>query len=145
MPWSGVLCLLHTDKHMVVWKKVGESITIQCKDSSGQENLEVKRGLEEKTILATSRSSPSKNTICQNLTSRIQTHGTFPNVAILIKNLSAEDTGPYWCLYSTSNHESGIEFIKGQGSLLLVVTGKSFFIVIINCYNEKYLFVSNKS
>ncbi|XP_013870387.1 uncharacterized protein LOC106522081 [Austrofundulus limnaeus] len=113
--------LAAAEKYKVEWRKVGNSITIQCKDSSGQEHLDVKGGLEETSIIFTSKINPSKIVISPNMTSRIQTHGTFPNVQILIKNLSVEDMGPYWCLYSTYKG-SGSDYIKGQGSLLLVVT-----------------------
>ncbi|XP_017277393.1 uncharacterized protein si:rp71-81e14.2 [Kryptolebias marmoratus] len=121
------LCLCNTllivaEAKGAVWRKVGESITIQCKGASDQNCLSVRKGLNDTQIYFTSKASPSKCIIDKDMIKRVQTHGVFPNVQILIKNLTEDDTGPYWCLYSKIDSEYNKETVKGDGSLLLVVT-----------------------
>lgn len=113
----------------MVWKKVGESITIQCRSASDHESLEVKKGLNETQIFSTTNANPHKKIIIPSMAARVQTNGNFPNMDILIKNLSVDDTGPYWCFYAKFSGKS-VETIKGAGSVLLVVTGESSLIKI---------------
>uniref|UniRef100_A0A3B4GCL0 Immunoglobulin V-set domain-containing protein n=1 Tax=Pundamilia nyererei TaxID=303518 RepID=A0A3B4GCL0_9CICH len=102
---------------------VGQQVTIQCRSASNQEMLYLKRGLnEEEDIFCLT--DLQKSTINQKFTDRLQFHGPFPNVDILLKNLTLDDTGPYWCVYKvSSNYE--FKTSRGNGSVLLVVTGES--------------------
>lgn len=53
----------------------------------------------------------------------MQLNGNFPNLDFLLKNLTSDDTGVYWCLYKEFDAKSGTTaVIEGQGSVLLVVT-----------------------
>ncbi|XP_005925547.1 uncharacterized protein LOC102304363 isoform X1 [Haplochromis burtoni] len=108
-----------TDGYEVIRKKVGQQVTIQCRSASNQEMLYLKRGLnEEEDIFCLTL---QKSTINQKFTDRLQFHGPFPNVDILLKNLTLDDTGPYWCVYKvSSNYE--LKTSRGNGSVLLVVT-----------------------
>ncbi|XP_042078160.1 uncharacterized protein LOC102304363 isoform X2 [Haplochromis burtoni] len=107
------------DGYEVIRKKVGQQVTIQCRSASNQEMLYLKRGLnEEEDIFCLTL---QKSTINQKFTDRLQFHGPFPNVDILLKNLTLDDTGPYWCVYKvSSNYE--LKTSRGNGSVLLVVT-----------------------
>nr|XP_004558467.2 uncharacterized protein LOC101486811 isoform X1 [Maylandia zebra] len=109
-----------TDGYEVIRIKVGKQVTIQCKSASNQEMLYLKRGLnEEEDIFYLT--DLKKSTINQKFTDRLQFHGQVPNVDILLKNLTLDDTGPYWCVYKmTSNYE--LKASRGNGSVLLVVT-----------------------
>ncbi|CAI5675233.1 unnamed protein product [Oreochromis niloticus] len=109
-----------TDGHGVVRINVGKQITIQCKSASNQDMLYLKKGLnEEEDIYFT---DSNKSTINQKFTDRLQFHGKLPNVDILIKNLTLDDTGPYWCVYKSTDQKYELKTTKGSGSVLLVVT-----------------------
>ncbi|CAI5675231.1 unnamed protein product [Oreochromis niloticus] len=120
-----ILCLYGTartaaDGHGVVRINVGKQITIQCKSASNQDMLYLKKGLnEEEDIYFT---DSNKSTINQKFTDRLQFHGKLPNVDILIKNLTLDDTGPYWCVYKSTDQKYELKTTKGSGSVLLVVT-----------------------
>ncbi|XP_071329942.1 uncharacterized protein [Trachinotus anak] len=124
-----VLCLICTaqsdpESSKVVWKNFGEAITIQCRTSqNAEEFLSLSKGLNEEVQIIYKEKSSGKDNIASEFTSRLQLNGAFPNVDILIKNLTSADTGPYWCVYKRFNKESA-EFMttKGNGSVLLVVT-----------------------
>ncbi|XP_071329940.1 uncharacterized protein [Trachinotus anak] len=127
-----VLCLICTaqsdpESSKVVWKNFGEAITIQCRTSqNAEEFLSLSKGLNEEVQIIYKEKSSGKDNIASEFTSRLQLNGAFPNVDILIKNLTSADTGPYWCVYKRFNKESA-EFMttKGNGSVLLVVTAPS--------------------
>lgn len=117
------IVFFYADGYEVIRRKVGQQVTIQCKSASNQEMLYLKRGLnEEEDIFYLA--DLKKPTINQKFTDRLQFHGQVPNVDILLKNLTLDDTGPYWCVYKmTSNYE--LKASRGNGSVLLVVTGES--------------------
>ncbi|XP_006791616.1 uncharacterized protein LOC102785598 isoform X2 [Neolamprologus brichardi] len=121
-----ILCLYGTartaaDGYAVIRRKVGQQVTIQCRSASNQEMLYLKRGLnEEEDIFYLTDSQ--KSTINQKFTDRLQFHGRVPNVDILIKNLTLDDTGPYWCVYKMSGRNYELKTSRGNGSVLLVVT-----------------------
>ncbi|XP_044038246.1 uncharacterized protein LOC122869371 [Siniperca chuatsi] len=108
----------------VVWKDVGGAVTIQCRPPElNQEMLNLRKGLNEDIQVLFKESNSDKNTIATEFTSRLQLNGEFPNVDILIKNLTSGDTGPYWCEYKRFDPKSSqVVTIKGEGSVLLVVT-----------------------
>ncbi|XP_054892005.1 uncharacterized protein LOC129363753 [Poeciliopsis prolifica] len=122
---STILCLCYTAEMTgVQWREVGQSITIQCRIDSDQEQLSLKMGLNETEIVVIDGGS-KKEIILEEMKDRVQTHGTFPKYDILIKNLRESDTGPYSCTYSkTGDIEQSfcISTTKGKGSVLLVVT-----------------------
>ncbi|XP_041813461.1 uncharacterized protein LOC121621176 [Chelmon rostratus] len=122
-----ILCLSSTaltgpESGGVVWRDFGGSVTIQCRSPDpDQEFLTLKRGLGEDHVLVIENDT-SKNTISKEFTGRLQLHGVFPSVDILIRNLTSGDTGPYWCFYSKFDLKSSQSVSKkGSGSVLLVV------------------------
>lgn len=69
---------------------------------------------------------PKNHTIKKEFDNRLQINGVFPDPDIFIKNLTSNDTGPYWCLYAKTDQKlKEIQENEGQGSMLLVVLGES--------------------
>jgi len=108
-----------------VWRDFGGAVTIQCRVSeTDQMSLDLKRGLNEKSVLFIDGSSDKYYT-GKEFSGRIQFNGKFPNMDIIIKNLTSDDTGLYWCKYTRFDPESSdLVSVKGHDSLLLVVTGE---------------------
>ncbi|XP_074512955.1 uncharacterized protein LOC141781252 isoform X2 [Sebastes fasciatus] len=110
----------------VVWRDLGGSITIQCRPpGTDQEYLSLKKGLSEELEVFYRDGASKKNNVADEFVDRLQIHGVFPNMDILIKNLTSDDTGPYWCLYkkfdpTTHQRVNSV----GNGSVLLVVRDK---------------------
>ncbi|CAK6964844.1 uncharacterized protein si:rp71-81e14.2 isoform X2 [Scomber scombrus] len=104
----------------VEFKDVGEQITIQCRyTESDQTSLTLKKGLDEESEVL-HRVNNGKSTIATQFENRLEVNGEMPNTDILIKNLTSEDTGPYWCVYKRVISGKPEEK-KGKGSMLLVV------------------------
>ncbi|XP_032394364.1 uncharacterized protein LOC116703626 isoform X2 [Etheostoma spectabile] len=110
----------------VVWKDSGEAVTIQCRCSKpDQEFLTLTKGLSEEYHVLYRDGKSEKNTIQEEFKGRLQLNRGFPNVDIFIKNLTSNDTGPYWCEYKKFDQASSkILKMKGTGSILLVVTDR---------------------
>nr|XP_040047168.1 T-cell immunoreceptor with Ig and ITIM domains-like [Gasterosteus aculeatus aculeatus] len=97
----------------VEWKDVGGNVTIGCRPpGEGQTTLSLWKS--EAQILYVHGKS-RKETIASEFSGRLQLTGEFPDIDIIIKNLTSDDTGAYWCKYNT-------ELVLGKGSVLLVVT-----------------------
>ncbi|XP_035511706.1 uncharacterized protein LOC118323751 [Morone saxatilis] len=122
-----ILCLSYTaltgPDSGVVWKDFGGSVTIQCRPPEPeQDSLTLKKGLSEDIDVFNKDSVSDKNTIAEQFKYRLQSNGKFPSVDILIKNLTSDDTGPYWCCYSKFDQKTAsVIHKKGTGSVLLVV------------------------
>ncbi|XP_014832768.1 PREDICTED: uncharacterized protein LOC106910605 [Poecilia mexicana] len=137
----GIICLCYAaEMKEVVWREVGESVTIQCRSGTSKHiSLHLKRGLREDMDIAQINNklklgknqkrlmhfSEIKLHEVKNMIDRVQINGTYPNIDFLLKNLSVDDTGAYWCLYlqDTSNTR---EMIKGGGSVIVVVKENSY-------------------
>ncbi|XP_034395231.1 T-cell antigen CD7 isoform X2 [Cyclopterus lumpus] len=118
-----VLCVSCTGSSGVVWRDFGGDVTIQCRSSeTDQQSLILTMGLcEELALFKDGRSN--KSNIGKKFSGRLEFNGDFPNVDILIKKLTSNDTGTYWCTYTRFNQEFfRSENVPGRGSLLLVVT-----------------------
>lgn len=80
-------------------------------------------GLSEDSDVFFTEKDLVKTTVADRYKHRLQSNGDFPNVNILIKNLTLNDTGPYWCVYKIFDTKTNKQkSIKGDGSVLLVVT-----------------------
>ncbi|XP_034751045.1 uncharacterized protein LOC117958646 isoform X2 [Etheostoma cragini] len=110
----------------VVWRDSGEAVTIQCRCSDpNQEFLTLKKGLSEDYEVLYKDGNSEKDTIKKEFKARLQLNGVFPNVDIFIKNLTSNDTGPYWCEYKKFDPKFNEAMkMKGTGSILLVVTDR---------------------
>ncbi|TKS91867.1 hypothetical protein D9C73_025933 [Collichthys lucidus] len=131
-----ILCLFSTalsdpESGGVVWRDVGGSVTIQCRNTaSAQERLSLEKGLSQDEILNKDRDS-KKITIAKAFRDRLQLDGEFPSLNIFIRNLTTDDMGPYWCVYKKYDNASRqIKTEKGKGSVLLVVRDQERMAVI---------------
>ncbi|XP_018527208.1 uncharacterized protein LOC108880233 [Lates calcarifer] len=108
----------------VVWSEVGQAITIQCQSSETlQDSLTLTKGLNEEVEAVFVDRTTQNFKIADPFKGRLQLNNRFPTVDIRIKNLTSNDTGPYWCVYKRFDTQSAqIITSKGQGSVLLVVT-----------------------
>lgn len=109
------------EKTAVVWRRPGGAFTIQCRYSEQEKvSLNLKRGIKKSDVLFMNLED---QTIKKEFRDRLQINGVFPNLDILIKNLTSNDTGPYWCFY-IKTEENDIPEEEGKGSVLLVVSGE---------------------
>lgn len=114
----------------VVWKNPGEDLTVQCRAKRDVGSLSLKKGLNEEVQIFYKDQKSDKNNIDNDFKNRLQLNGQFPNMDFLIKNLSSADTGLYWCVYGWFDQdEEMVKNEKGQGSVLLVVKGKSHLLI----------------
>ncbi|KAF7221087.1 V-set and transmembrane domain-containing protein 1 [Nothobranchius furzeri] len=112
------LCCSELTDARVMWKEAGESITISCTSDSQLQMMYLMKGLNRDEQIFFTERTKQKHNIKDTMKVRVQAHIVFPKVEVLIKNLTRNDTGPYWCLYKTM---SSSEYTD---SLLLVVTEK---------------------
>lgn len=104
------------------WKRPGEAFTIECRHlEQGLNSLTVKRGIEKSEVLFMSL---DKQLIKDGFKDRLQINGVFPSPDILIRNLTSNDTGPYWCFYEVNDRDD-IKEEEGSGSVLLVVSSEA--------------------
>lgn len=116
---------IYVESGGVVWRDLGGAVTIQCRaPEPNQEFLILKRGLSEDVVLVKENNSGIIPNIDKEFWGRLQVNGVFSSMDILIKNLTSNDTGPYWCLYSRFDGKAKTIEKKGTGSVLLVVTGE---------------------
>ncbi|XP_029293942.1 uncharacterized protein LOC115012459 [Cottoperca gobio] len=133
----------------VEWRDFGGAVTIQCRLSEeSQDSLNLRKGLSEEFEVFYKDVKSGKNTIGEEFKGRLQLDGVFPNIDILIKNLTSKDTGPYWCVYKKFDQKSSQnKKTKGAGSLLLVVaesqTHPSTDSTVQQCYpsNQSLVYV----
>lgn len=105
-------------------REVGGSVTIHCRSSPPQMFMCLKKGLSKEVEVLRKEEKSGKSTILKDFRGRLQLDGIFPNEDIIITNLTSDDTGPYWCMYETIDKKYEEHNTKGNGSVLLVVTGE---------------------
>lgn len=106
-----------------MWRDLGGFVTIKCRASvRDQDFLNIKIGLLHMDDVF----SIGKNKtpiISKEFRDRLQfDNGGFPDMDIKISNLTIEDTGPYWCIYTKAAKK--LVQGNGNGSVLLVVKGE---------------------
>lgn len=106
----------------VVWKNRGESITFQCRfEKESANSLSLKKGLKKDKDIFYKYKKSEKVKYAE--VTRTEIHDKFPNFDILLKNLTKNDTGVYWCMYNVII-DMQLTDVEGQGSVLLIVTEK---------------------
>lgn len=94
-------------------------------ETEDPDSLLVRGGLTESDVFFVRKANQEKPVIRDTFQRRLQYHGNFPNMDILITDLLLNDTGPFWCLYQKFNKlKRQTDTLKGNGSVLLVVSGK---------------------
>ncbi|XP_021177100.2 uncharacterized protein LOC105933016 isoform X1 [Fundulus heteroclitus] len=117
-----ILCLCCTaEMKEVVWKEVGESITIKCRGKSKDEALFFYKGITDNTKLARVEKDHKKKPVFYDRSDRVQIKGKFPNIDFLLENLNVNDTAAYRCVYLKKSLMHETKETLGDGSLLLVV------------------------
>lgn len=119
------LCLFFfffAEGNNIVWKNVGEDVTIACRTSQEQNHMFLKRGLHEETVLFYADKNSTTSKI--EPANKIQTRGKFPNITFTIKNLTSTDIGPHWCLFTHYDKNFKGTTDKKYGSILLVIKGE---------------------
>ncbi|XP_060946068.1 uncharacterized protein si:rp71-81e14.2 isoform X2 [Limanda limanda] len=108
------------ERSKVVWKKAGETVTIECRTSeTTHDSLDLCRGFcdNDKVVYV----KPKSVKTLPAFGDRVHVTGGFPNVDISIKNLTSADTTPYWCVYKKFDVNTGNLNAKSGGSVYLVV------------------------
>lgn len=114
---------LFAESSGVLWRDFGGSVTIQCRPSEqDQKILSLKKGLREDDVVAIGEKSKI-NSIDAEFKDRLQLNGAFPSVDILITNLTFNDTGPFWCVYT--KFDKNLKQVKQQKSKGSVLDRKS--------------------
>nr|XP_046193768.1 uncharacterized protein LOC124023301 [Oncorhynchus gorbuscha] len=121
------LCLLCSNlaekgsKGLLVRKQEGDTMTIHCRTSlPDQENLSVYMRLTKEILVLYFHQATEKLTLHERFKLRLTTNGRLNKMDITITNLTIEDSGAYWCVYSVYK-KSKIETTEGEGAVLLVV------------------------
>lgn len=106
-----------------MWKDLGGSITIHCRPAvpAPQDLLVLKRGLHRNDMFSMGRDN-GEPSISNKLKGRLHSVAAFPNLDLIITNLTMEDMGPYWCEYTAFGND--MKTTQGNGAVLLVVKGE---------------------
>jgi hypothetical protein len=111
-------------KGLLVRKQEGDTMTIHCRTSlPDQENLSVYMRLTKEILVLYFHQATEKLTLHERFKLRLTTNGRLNKMDITITNLTIEDSGAYWCVYSVYK-KSNIETTEGEGAVLLVVNGE---------------------
>lgn len=96
------------------------------KDPASVLVMMMKMGVAERDICLVNKNNQENPVIKDGFQGRLQFSGIFPNLDVHITDLALNDTGPYWCLYQRYNYiKKQTEIVKAQGSVLVVVSGKT--------------------
>eukprot|EP00063_Salmo_salar_P074824 XP_014049659.1 PREDICTED: uncharacterized protein LOC106601799 isoform X3 [Salmo salar] len=121
------LCLLcctlaeKGSKGLLVRKQEGDTMTIHCSTSlPDQENLSVYMRLTKEIEVLYFHQGNQKFTLHKRFELRLTPNGKLNKMDITITNLTIEDSGVYWCVYSVYKSPKN-EKTEGEGAVLLVV------------------------
>lgn len=117
---------VHSAQSGVMWRKAEEAVKIQCQCSvKGVRSFVLFKDLNEEVKVVNRHMESRKNTIALTFKDRLKITADNSSVDIEIKNLTVDDTGVYMCMFKRLNPKNDLEQVKGNGSVLLVVTGES--------------------
>ncbi|XP_024252287.1 uncharacterized protein LOC112230288 [Oncorhynchus tshawytscha] len=112
-----------TATEAILWVKTGEKFTMKCSTTlKDQEGMYLYVGLDRDREVLYYHQSDSKLTLRKGYWDRVKTEGPVDQLTITVSNLTIEDTGVYWCVYTNVNKSTFNHFIiQGKGSTLVVV------------------------
>ncbi|XP_042159278.1 uncharacterized protein LOC112264167 isoform X3 [Oncorhynchus tshawytscha] len=114
---------LTTAAEDILWVKTGEKFTMKCSTTlKDQEGMYLYVGLDRDREVLYYYQHDSKLTPRKRYWDRVKTEGPVDQLTITVSNLTIEDTGVYWCVYTKFNkatYENDIN--QGRGSTLVVV------------------------
>ncbi|XP_070965877.1 uncharacterized protein [Oncorhynchus clarkii lewisi] len=117
---------LTTAAEAILWVNTGEKFTMKCSTTlKDQEGMYLYVGLDRDREVLYYYQRDSKLTPRKRYWDRVKTEGPVDQLTITISNLTIEDTGVYWCVYTKFNeatYENDIN--QGRGSTLVVVNGR---------------------
>uniref|UniRef100_A0A4W5PLC6 Ig-like domain-containing protein n=1 Tax=Hucho hucho TaxID=62062 RepID=A0A4W5PLC6_9TELE len=105
----------------ILWVKTGEKFTMKCSTTlKDQDAMYLYVGLDREVLYYYQQDS--KLTPRKRYWDRVKTEGPVDQLTITVSNLTIQDTGVYWCVYTNFNeitYENDIN--QGRGSTLVVV------------------------
>ncbi|XP_020341708.1 uncharacterized protein LOC116374879 isoform X2 [Oncorhynchus kisutch] len=110
----------------ILWVKTGEKVTMMCSTTlKDQDGMYLYVGLDRDREVLYYYQRDSKLTPRKRYWDRVKTEGPMDQLTITISNLTTEDTGVYWCVYTKFNEATYENYInQGRGSTLVVVNGR---------------------
>ncbi|XP_014058449.1 uncharacterized protein [Salmo salar] len=152
------LCLLcctlaeKGSKGLLVRKQEGDTMTIHCSTSlPDQENLSVYMRRTKEIEVLYFYQAREKLTLHETFKLRLMTNGRLNKMDITITNLTIEDSGVYWCVYSVYKSPKN-EKTEGEGAVLLVVNdeecdqndassglGMSWYLVLVSAVTAGFV------
>ncbi|XP_031686970.1 uncharacterized protein LOC116374879 isoform X4 [Oncorhynchus kisutch] len=107
----------------ILWVKTGEKVTMMCSTTlKDQDGMYLYVGLDRDREVLYYYQRDSKLTPRKRYWDRVKTEGPMDQLTITISNLTTEDTGVYWCVYTKFNEATYENYInQGRGSTLVVV------------------------
>lgn len=108
----------------VIRRPLGGSVSIPCRHfPQGQMHMTLSIGLKKEFKILHMISH--KITIAKEFSGRLRVEGNFPNVDVIISNLTSEDAGLYFCDYQWYDDASSEQKrVDDDSPVLLVVTGE---------------------
>eukprot|EP00063_Salmo_salar_P055864 XP_014030699.1 PREDICTED: V-set and immunoglobulin domain-containing protein 1-like isoform X1 [Salmo salar] len=112
-----------TAAEAILWVKTGEKFTMKCSTTlKDQDGMYLYVGLDRDREVLYYYQHDSKLTSRKGYWDRVTTEGPVDQLTITVSNLTIEDTGVYWCVYTKVNKSTFNNFsTQGKGSTLVVV------------------------
>ncbi|XP_052346340.1 uncharacterized protein LOC118364832 isoform X2 [Oncorhynchus keta] len=112
-----------TETEAILWVKTGEKFTMKCSTTlKDQDGMYLYVGLDRDREVLYYHQHDSKLTTRIGYWNRVKTEGPVDQLTITVSNLTIEDTGVYWCVYTNVNKSTFNNcIIQGKGSTLVVV------------------------
>nr|XP_029480230.1 uncharacterized protein LOC115103538 isoform X2 [Oncorhynchus nerka] len=128
-----------TATEAILWVKTGEKFTMKCSTTlKDQDGMYLYVGLDRDREVLFYHRRDSKLTLRKGYWDRVKTEGPVDQLTITVSNLTIEDTGVYWCVYTNVNKSTFNNFIiQGKGSTLVVVNATAVTLTPFHPANEK--------